>query len=243
MKILAICSSPKSENSTTLKIVQPLLTGMADAGANYEIVDLAKLRINHCLGCMSCWLRTPGTCAIKDDMAHVLTKFIAADFIIFATPLYVYTMSGLMKNFLDRMMPLALPFIEEASNAKGTCTHHGRFPNVHQKMLLVSSCGFPELSHFSSLLNYFECMSGQDKCDFDYVGAILRPAASLLGHEMYKTQTKNYYENLQIAGKELVMTGKIPAELNNKLHELWIDAATFRKIANQHFSETIKKNK
>lgn len=242
MQVLTICSSPKSENSNTLKIVKPILSGMKSAGANYEIVDLAKLNIHHCIGCLACWLKTPGVCIYKDDMADILTKIVSADFIIFATPLYVYTLSGLMKNCLDRMMPLGSHFIEESTNAERISINHGGIPRKRQKMLLVASCGFPELSHFAALQNYFAFMSGPDKCDFDYLGAVLRPAASLLEDEHYQTQAKNYYENLAIAGKELVLNGAISTALHKKLHTLWIDGATYRKIVNQYFAELMQQD-
>ena len=71
----------------------------------------------------------------------------------------------------------------------------------------------------------------------------MQPAASLLDDKMYLTQTKNYYEDLQIAGKELILNGAIPVELNSKLHEQWIDAETYIKLANDYFSAEIKRNK
>jgi multimeric flavodoxin WrbA len=43
-----------------------------------------------------------GFTAVDDDYEHIIQQVLAHDILIFATPLYWYGMSGLMKNFVDR---------------------------------------------------------------------------------------------------------------------------------------------
>ena len=47
--------------------------------------------IKHCSGCFTCWTKTPGKCIHKDDMEELLHKISQADVIVYATPLYYYT--------------------------------------------------------------------------------------------------------------------------------------------------------
>ena len=40
---------------------------------------------------------------IKDDHSKIMTTLLKTDVLIFATPIYWYSMSGIMKNFIDRL--------------------------------------------------------------------------------------------------------------------------------------------
>lgn len=111
MRILAISGSPRGKNGNTERILRPFLEGARKAGAVTDTVYLKEKNINHCTGCYSCWTKTPGVCIHNDDMPGLLEKVCHADILVFVTPLYVYTVSGLMKDFMDRMLPLVKPFL------------------------------------------------------------------------------------------------------------------------------------
>lgn len=233
MKVLAINGSPKAKNSCTDKILQPLLKGMEEAGATTETIYLAEQNIHHCKGCLACWFETPGKCVIKDDMTQILAKIVATDLLIYGTPLYVYSSSGLMKNCLDRSIPLALPFMEEEGG--GGTGHPSRY-GANVKALLVSPCGFPELDHFAPLIDSFKRTFSDA-----YLGEILRPAAELMRVESFKDQYDSYCANLIKAGKEIITDGKISAATNEQLTKIWITSEEFREYCNKAFEEKISK--
>ena len=79
------------------------------AGAKMEHIKLKNKNIHPCTGCYTCWTKTPGECIFDDDMTDLRYKFRTADLIIFASPLYVYSVTGIMKNFLDRLVPNLMP--------------------------------------------------------------------------------------------------------------------------------------
>ena len=112
MKMLAINGSPRGENGNTEVILRSFLKGAEEAGAGTEVIYLKDKTINHCLGCFSCWIRTPGICVQKDDMSEIIERMKSSDMMVYAMPLYVYTVPGLFKDFLDRLIPFAQPFIE-----------------------------------------------------------------------------------------------------------------------------------
>jgi multimeric flavodoxin WrbA len=98
-KVLIISSSPRrGGNSDTL--CDQFLKGAQEAGHNAEKIFLKDKKINYCTGCGVCFDKKK--CSQKDDMAEILEKMIAADVIVFATPVYFYTMCGQMKTFIDR---------------------------------------------------------------------------------------------------------------------------------------------
>ena len=73
MKVLVLNGSPKAERSNTLNITKAFLKGFP-ADTEVEQINLYKKDIKPCLGCFSCWSRTPGQCVIKDDMQDIYEK-------------------------------------------------------------------------------------------------------------------------------------------------------------------------
>jgi multimeric flavodoxin WrbA len=103
MKIIGVCGSPRKGNTEWMlgKLGEALTRG----GAEVEILLLRKMDVKMCRGCLACekgGKMRLGDCIIKDDMADVYPKLLAADAIVLATPGYMGMLSGLLKNFLDR---------------------------------------------------------------------------------------------------------------------------------------------
>ena len=69
-----------------------------------ELVPLSDYRIGTCRGCLLCFKKGEEFCPMKDDDRDPLfEKIMASDGVIFATPVYSFQVSALMKIFLDRM--------------------------------------------------------------------------------------------------------------------------------------------
>jgi len=67
MKVLALNSSPRAEGqSKTNLMLTPLVEGMQDAGAEVEVIELRRKTIKNCIGCYTCWTKTPGKCIHKE---------------------------------------------------------------------------------------------------------------------------------------------------------------------------------
>jgi len=103
MKVLALNSSARTGDVSKTEIVlDDLLQGMREAGADVEIIELRKKKIRYCIGCFTCWTKTPGVCLHKDDMTgEILPKYLDSDLVILATPLFHYTVNALMKPLLS----------------------------------------------------------------------------------------------------------------------------------------------
>jgi len=170
MKILAIQGSPRPKVSNTELLLQEFLKGALSAGAQAETIYLKEKKIKPCLGCFTCWTKTPGVCAIKDDMAELLLKVRECDIIVYATPLYNYNMTALLKAFQERMLPLLDPHIIKVGNAH---RHPTRY-ETKRKMVLISNCGFPEVKHFDGMRKVFQTM--EENGYVPLVGEILVPA-------------------------------------------------------------------
>ena len=134
MKIVAFNGSPRGKQSNTDRILQPFLDGARKAGAQTETIYLRELEINPCLGCYTCWTKTPGVCVHKDDMPPLLVKMRQADIVVYATPLYIFTVTGIMKDFMDRHIPNVQPHIVQRGEHY---LHPPRYPDPKDRRLVL----------------------------------------------------------------------------------------------------------
>lgn len=110
VKILGINASPRKEGKTRF-LLSITLEAAKKEGATTEIVDLYDIPIHPCLGCYSdeqseC---EPQKCTegeLEDGMKGLQQKLLIVDGVIFATPVYWFNVSGVMKNFIDRLASL-----------------------------------------------------------------------------------------------------------------------------------------
>ena len=57
--MLAINSSPRGDRqSKTALMLNHLVQGMRDAGAEVDVVNLRTKKIQNCIGCFTCWTKT-----------------------------------------------------------------------------------------------------------------------------------------------------------------------------------------
>lgn len=99
MKIIILESSPNKHGSSNL-LADCFRQGAEEAGNDVEIIDAAHADIHPCTGCIHCGYEGP--CIQKDDMEIIRKKILAADMVVFVTPLYYYGMSAQMKILIDR---------------------------------------------------------------------------------------------------------------------------------------------
>lgn len=100
MKILAIIGSPRGMRGTTGRLLEEVLAGATQAGAEVEVVSLDRTEVGPCVACDAC--HKVGDCPIKNDFEGVKVKLMNADGFILATPNYIFNVSAQMKAFLDR---------------------------------------------------------------------------------------------------------------------------------------------
>lgn len=103
-KILGINGSP-NEHSNTHKLVDYCLQEAERTdGQILDLIDLAKLDIGFCRGCRIC---NGSQCVIEDDFSRIVEpNLLEADGIILGTPVYIASMSGLLKTMIDRTYKL-----------------------------------------------------------------------------------------------------------------------------------------
>jgi multimeric flavodoxin WrbA len=107
--------SPRKGGNTDV-LLQRILDGARAEGADTGMVHLGDVVISECDGCHACWQGKP--CPRMDDMNDLYPKITDSDTLIFATPVYWYGPTALMKAFLDRFVYFNCP--ENREKIKGT---------------------------------------------------------------------------------------------------------------------------
>ncbi|MBN2241552.1 MAG: flavodoxin family protein [Acidobacteria bacterium] len=103
MKILGLSFSPREKGNTEI-LMDAVLAGAGELGAETELYRTADKRIEPCDACGCCF--TTGECPIGDDMQGLYLKMLEADGILFGTPVYFYNMTAQGKTVIDRTIAL-----------------------------------------------------------------------------------------------------------------------------------------
>ena len=107
------------------KNLDPILTLLINVlqhqyKAETKVFPLRNIKINPCIGCFSCWLKTPGRCVHRDAVPDILQEILDSDTVIFFTPIVFGGYSSELKKIGDRFLPMVLPFFKIAHGE----THH-----------------------------------------------------------------------------------------------------------------------
>jgi multimeric flavodoxin WrbA/putative sterol carrier protein len=207
-------------------MLKHLVDGMQEAGAAVETVHLREKTIRNCAGCFTCWTKTPGICLHKDDMTKALfPKWLEADLVVYATPLYHYHMNAAMKTFIERTLPALEPFFREEENR----THHP-LRYKHPRVLFLSVAGFPEDEIFDQLSAWVQFVYGRAGA---VVAEIYRPAAESMVNPYFRDKVNDIYAATAQAGREIVASMQVRPQTMKRIKQVIAeDKAMFHKIGN-----------
>lgn len=103
-KILVVLGGGRP-NGNTAQLAAEFIKGAVQAGHRTELLSLNKIQVNGCTGCNACRYGKP--CVQKDDFNAIIPKIKEADLIVFASPLYFWTISSKIKAFIERFYCIA----------------------------------------------------------------------------------------------------------------------------------------
>ena len=207
MKIVGIHSSPKRKNSNTLKLLDSALAGAKEAGAEIELIDIAKLKIKYCTACDSC--HDKGVCSIKDDYQLVFKKLLDADGIIWSSPNYMMNVTAQLKTLFDRS-PLII--------------HEQLFEGKYGLSLTTAGSGIDEVDFVLNIMNTFMTTCGGNA--IGGVGYAMAQGPSAMDAAVVKSQEM---------GKDLVeaIKEKRPYPEQKARQEAWRARFKYLVLANK----------
>ena len=230
MKILAINGSPKGKRSNTWRLTIAFLEGITiqeeNGGAQapeIETLNIGSLNLKPCLGCFSCWNKTPGECCIHDDMQGVIDKILWADVVVWSFPLYYFGLPGQLKTLIDRQLPMSLPFMCTETESGG---HPSRYDMSGKRTVVISTCGF-----YTAQGNYDCVTSLYDRlCGKGGYTAIFCGQGELFRVKELSERTDEYLSWVKKAGQEFA-SGGISGETRGKLDRNLFPRDVFEAMA------------
>ncbi len=226
-QILVLNGSPRGENSSTMQITRRFLDGyVKEQDAVIDTVNITRSRIEHCTGCFTCWTKTPGKCIFRDDMDELLEKYRAADLIVWSFPLYYFGMPSKIKAFMDRMLPMNLPFLNDGEGEHRI--HPPRYDVSHLKFVLISTCGYHSREHnYDALIKQFDIL---------YHGrleSIICPEGGILNVPQMQSAVEPYLAAAEKAGREHAQTGSFADTTREQLNSLIVPPEVYTELANE----------
>jgi Multimeric flavodoxin WrbA len=152
-QVLIINSSQRSKSNSSALSAR-LALGAENAGHQVETIEIGRLNLKPCRHCEAC--KKPGAdfCVLKDDMKPIYPKLMAANILIFSSPVYWFHLCGQMKQFIDRTYAIAAIGDEQ-----------GREPFAYKKIgAVLSFADEPLASGYLGIVRTF-----QEICE--YTGA------------------------------------------------------------------------
>ena len=165
-KIMVLNGSFRPHGFTD-SLIRSFKAGAESRGHEVTVFPLRAMDIPPCVGCLHGGRDTARPCTQSDDMDRIYDTYRESDVIVFATPLFFWTYSGLLKNAMDRLWALA----------------EGRDDQLHGNgksgALLVAVGGShpqPILDHFDYLMKRLEwinlgkvVLTHTDDMDMDHI--------------------------------------------------------------------------
>lgn len=89
------------------------------------MIHLSSLNIRQCVGCFSCWVKTPGKCVIRDDAIHIYPLIAKSENLILVSQIVFGGFDTVMKKMLERALPIQQPFMR---------IHHGEIHHIQRNV-------------------------------------------------------------------------------------------------------------
>ncbi|MCH5287196.1 MAG: flavodoxin family protein [Christensenellaceae bacterium] len=124
---IIILNGAARRNGSTAKLIDAFADGARAAGHRVKTFHLDGMNIHGCKGCLRAGRDPQSPCSQKDDMDQIYAAYEDADVVVFASPLYFWTVTGTLKTAADRLY------------AELECLGYGRFPK--KSVLLMTADG------------------------------------------------------------------------------------------------------
>lgn len=132
--ILGVNGSPH-RCGNTVKLISEIFRGAETNGYHCEIVHLVDLKLDYCNWCVECY--SDGVCPNNDGFQEHLKKVFKADVLVVGTPSINRSVTGYMKNWLDRLCTSQLIYIVDK---KRKVTMQSRVPAGKKAIIIVQGC-------------------------------------------------------------------------------------------------------
>jgi multimeric flavodoxin WrbA len=130
MKITIINGNPSDGEQDFEAYLQRLELLLQAEKHSITQFNLKNLKLHYCIGCFGCWVKSPGECIAQDDARQVRQAMIQSDFTLWAAPLRMGFPTELLKNMLDKSIPLIHPYFAVVNNEAHHQPRYEHYPRI-----------------------------------------------------------------------------------------------------------------
>ena len=147
MKNILILNGAARKNGNTKKLIDAFVDGAKSAGNVVTEFYLQDMKIFGCKGCGGCTHgNSENPCVQKDDMSKIYEVFAKCDVVVFASPIYFWSITGTLKTVADRLY------------AELRCLGYGGFPRAGVLIMTAGSTDYSQAvswyRHYSTNLGW-----------------------------------------------------------------------------------------
>lgn len=102
-KKILILNGAARKNGNTAKLINAFKDGAENSGNEVIEFYIDDMNIHSCKGCLRAGTNPKSPCPQKDDMDKIYSEFEDANVIVFASPVYFWTITGPLKTVADRL--------------------------------------------------------------------------------------------------------------------------------------------
>lgn len=139
-------------DTTGARVLNAVVAGLRTRGFEAETVALRDKKIGNCAGDFFCWTRNPGICQTDDDNRVIAEMLIAADLMVYLTPVSFGGYSSILKRMVDHQLQNISPYF---TTIRGE-THHVKRYDQYPDFLLVGWMDAPDVQSESVFRYLFE---------------------------------------------------------------------------------------
>ena len=178
MKITVITGSPR-KNGNTFAMVDSFIKAAEEKGHEVVRFDAAMMNVGGCHACMTCF-KTGKACSFDDDFNVIAPHILDADAIVYAMPVYWYSIPAQIKGVIDKVFSFCV----------------AEKPISGKKMGLICCCEEHDASVMEGVREPLERTAALLK--WDIVGEVLVPGVF---HEGDINKTDGCQQAAELAGK------------------------------------------
>ncbi len=168
-------------------MARQVAAGARESGAKVESLYLHGMDIKPCSACDACQTHRTTDCIIDDDLKPLYPRLRAADALVFASPIYWFTISAQIKLLIDRCYALTcLEASQAATDDEPSCTLKTDLANKKVGIILTYGDTDPFSSGAVNALRSFQDMFrfvGAEIVDLVY-GSAMTPGEVAKNHDL-----------------------------------------------------------
>lgn len=174
-RLVVINGGPRPQGNTAT-LLRHAEDGAREAGATVERLNLFDIEFRGCRSCFACKLRggkSYGQCAQRDALTPVLAGLAQAQALLLGSPIYVGSVTGATRSFLERLLFPWFTYTEPAESLFPKSLRVGTVYTLGAPKELAVEAGFERpLRLTESMLNLVfrtqvENVSSYDTLQFD----------------------------------------------------------------------------